>query len=46
VREGERLGFSRFFVPASAEKKVLGMKNLDLVPVATLQEALELSLGR
>lgn len=46
VREGERLGFTRFYVPAPAEKKVLGMKHLDVVPVATLRDALELSLGR
>ncbi len=45
VREGMRLGFNRFFVPAPAEEKVRALEGLDLIPVATLDEALGICLG-
>ena len=46
VREGVRLGFQRFFIPAAAKDKVKGLQGVTLVPVKTLEEALDVCLGR
>ncbi len=45
VGEGQRLGFNRFFVPASAKESIKSMNKEELIPVATLMETLELALG-
>ncbi len=46
IREGARLGFNRFFIPAPTADKAKVMKGVNLVPVTTLEEALEICLGR
>ncbi len=46
IREGVRLGFCRFFIPAAAADKAAKIQGACLVPVATLEEALEICLGR
>ena len=45
VREGQRLGFNRFFVPPSAKKSLNNICGEEIISVKTLMETLELSLG-
>lgn len=49
VREGERLGFKRFFIPKTTEKrlenKLQNITTIELVQVSSLMETVEIVLG-
>ncbi len=45
IREGKRLGFNRFIIPASSKEKHYNLAQSERIPVASLSEAVEISLG-